>query len=279
VIAHNNIHHCGLGTWLDWQVQGVRVTGNLFHHNDVDLMVEVTHGPCTVDNNILLSKLALRNHAQGTAFAHNLITGLYHRTTAMTRETPYHFPHSTDVMGVSFVYGGDDRLYNNIFVNTMTEPSTQYFPGTAFYNGYPDSLEEYIERVKKHGKGDVEYFMREKQPVYLANNYYGDGVPVYEKEKNPVASALASEVKFIEEADGLYLEITLDEGFDGMKNPIITSEMLGMPRLVEERFENPDGTPIVIDSDMLGVKRAGNPKAGPIEALKAGKNRIKVWSR
>ena len=219
------------------------------------------------------------NAAQGGAYVHNLFCGGTYRYDVIERSTPYHFAHSTDIKGSALVYGGDDRLYNNIFVNTMTEPSTQYFPGTAFYNGYPDSLEEYIELVKKHGKGDVEYFMREKQPVYLANNYYGDGVPVYEKEKNPVASALASEVKFIEEADGLYLEITLDEGFDGMKNPIITSEMLGMPRLVEERFENPDGTPIEIDSDMLGVKRAGNPKAGPIEALKAGKNRIKVWSR
>jgi hypothetical protein len=232
-----------------------------------------------VDNNIFGAKYCLLNAAQGGAYVHNLFCGGTYRYDVIERSTPYHYGHSTDIKGLALVYGGDDRLYNNIFVNTMTAPSTQYFPGTAFYNGYTSSMEEYIALVKKHGKGDVEYFMREKQPVYLANNYYGDGVPVYEKEKNPVASALASEVKFIEEADGLYLEITLDEGFDGMKNSIITSEMLGMPRLVEECFENPDGTPIVIDSDMLGVKRAGNPKAGPIEALKAGKNRIKVWSR
>ena len=105
------------------------------------------------------------------------------------------------------------------------------------------------------------------------------GEQLYEKEKNSVATGLASEVQFIEEEDGLYLEITLDEAFDGMKNPLITSEMLGMPRITEERFETPDGSAIVIDTDMLGNERSENPTAGPIETLKAGKNRIKVWNR
>ena len=38
VIARNNIHHCTLGTWLDWEAQGTRVTRNLYHHNDRDIM-------------------------------------------------------------------------------------------------------------------------------------------------------------------------------------------------------------------------------------------------
>ena len=33
VIRHNHIHHCTRGIWLDWQAQGTRVTGNLFHDN------------------------------------------------------------------------------------------------------------------------------------------------------------------------------------------------------------------------------------------------------
>ena len=44
-IHHNNIHNCTLGTWLDWQAQGTRVSKNLYYANDRDLMVEVTHGP------------------------------------------------------------------------------------------------------------------------------------------------------------------------------------------------------------------------------------------
>ena len=52
-IFNNNIHNSTLGTWLDWQAQGVRVSGNLYYANDRDLMIEVTHGPYKVDNNIL----------------------------------------------------------------------------------------------------------------------------------------------------------------------------------------------------------------------------------
>ncbi len=33
IIRRNHIHHCTRGIWLDWQIQGTRVTQNLFHHN------------------------------------------------------------------------------------------------------------------------------------------------------------------------------------------------------------------------------------------------------
>ena len=90
---------------------------------------------------------------------------------------------------------------------------------------------------------------------------------------------MVSEVQVVEAEDGLYLEITLDEAFAGMVTETITTELLGMPRLVEERFENPDGSPVRVDTDMLGNVRGANPTAGPIEGLKAGKNRIKIWSK
>ena len=94
-----------------------------------------------------------------------------------------------------------------------------------------------------------------------------------------ILSDVASEVKILEEEDGLYLEITLDESFAGMATETITSDLLGMPRLTEERFENPDGSPICANTDMLGNIRGANPTAGPIEGLKAGKQRIKIWDK
>jgi hypothetical protein len=75
VIENNNIHNCNLGMWLDWQAQGVRVTRNLFHNNARDLFIEVTHGPCLVDNNLFLSPQTLQEASQGTAYAHNIIAG------------------------------------------------------------------------------------------------------------------------------------------------------------------------------------------------------------
>lgn len=38
------------------------------------------------------------------------------------RFTPYHIPHRTEVMGFMTILHGDDRFYNNIFV--QKHPST-----------------------------------------------------------------------------------------------------------------------------------------------------------
>jgi hypothetical protein len=51
-----------------------------------------------------------------------------------------------------------------------------------------------------------------------------------------------------------------------------------MPRICEEAFENPDGTPITVDQDYLGKKRSETaPFVGPFEELKQGEQVIKVW--
>ena len=34
----------------------------------------------------------------------------------------------------------------------------------------------------------------------------------------------------------------------------------------EEKYENPDGTPIIFDTDFLGKKRGSQPIAGPFAA-------------
>jgi hypothetical protein len=74
-IRHNRIHDCTLGTWLDWQTQGTRLSRNLFYRNNRDLFVEVSHGPYLVEHNILGSPAALELFSQGGAFVNNLICG------------------------------------------------------------------------------------------------------------------------------------------------------------------------------------------------------------
>lgn len=163
IIKNNYIHHCSLGTWLDWEAQGTRVSKNVYANNNRDLMIEVTHGPCLVDNNILLSPFSFVNAAQGTALVHNTICGFIQHYPILDRSTPYHFHHSTDVMGTTLVYGNDDRFYQNLFIGAREE-GQRY--GTEEYNGAPTSVEEYVERVKKNGHGDVQLFAKEQQPFY-----------------------------------------------------------------------------------------------------------------
>jgi hypothetical protein len=71
----------------------------------------------------------------------------------------------------------------------------------------------------------------------------------------------------------------LDEAFDSLATDVITTDYLGVPRITEEIFENPDGTPICIDSDLLGNVRGEKPTAGPIEGLRAGTQKIRIWSK
>ena len=144
IIRNNHIHDCVRGIWLDWQTQGTRVSGNLFHDNCLpsdyllrpenklglglgeDIFIEIAHGPVLVDNNIMLSERSIKLPTQGVAFVHNLIGGAICAVGRgvkngsskydSTRYTPIHRPHSTDITGVMSVLHGDVRFYNNVFV-------------------------------------------------------------------------------------------------------------------------------------------------------------------
>ena len=59
----------------------------------------------------------------------------------------------------------------------------------------------------------------------------------------------------------------------------VTTARLGTPRITEEAFENPDGTPVDFTLDLLGNVREGNVIPGPIARLKEGVQRIVVWKR
>ena len=276
-IHHNSIHNCTLGTWLDWQAQGTRVSKNLYYANDRDLMVEVTHGPYLVDNNIFASDYNFDNIAQGGAYLHNLCCGTMRREDVLDRSTPYHFPHTTEVAGTTVVYSGDDRIFQNIFLGGTVTYTEQSVHGTEGYNGHTNSLEEYINDVVSRGNGDLEQFKHVKQPVYIRGNAYLKGAKPYEREENTYVSDTDPAVRIVEEDGKTYLELNVEKGMLEIPAEVYGTEKLGMPRITEAPYENPDGTPIVFDTDYLGQARSGQPAAGPMEGLKEGMNRILVW--
>ena len=115
-IRHNRIHDCSLGTWLDWQAQGTRVSRNLFYDNRRDLFVEVSHGPYLVEHNVFASPASLELFSQGGAFVNNLVCGTVSLEPVLDRPTPFHVPHSTQVAGYAAIYGGDDRHVGNLYL-------------------------------------------------------------------------------------------------------------------------------------------------------------------
>ncbi|MFC5713655.1 right-handed parallel beta-helix repeat-containing protein [Thalassorhabdus alkalitolerans] len=287
-IHDNRIHDCSLGTWLDWQTQGTRVSRNLYYRNNRDLFVEVSSGPYIVDNNILTADYALDNHAQGGAYINNLIRGKMVQKKMLDRATPYHVPHSTEIAGFAPVYGGDDRFYNNIFIGDDSvktaglqtlNPSeiTNEYVGTAHYKGYTTSLEEYIEIVNQ-GYGDHRRFHKVEQPVYINRNAYYHGAESFEREtERVIADNFNPEIKISEEGNSVYLYIDLPEDFEKILGEIQCTKTLGRARIVDAEFKNPDGSEVIVDKDLLGEKRAEKSVLGPIGNLKAGKNYIKVW--
>lgn len=273
--VHNNyVHDCTLGMWFDWQAQGLRVHANIFEHNNRDLFVEVSHGPYLVDNNIFASAYAFDNASQGGAYAHNLVCGFFNHYPVLNRSTPYHFPHSTLPAGTVPVYGGDDRWMQNVFVGGKEEGK---FYGTSEYNGSPTSPEEYIERVKALGYGDLEQFERVKQPVFIRGNVYLNGALPFEAETNCCVCEARAEVQIVRGPDGVYLEIELPKEMFLGKGELVTSEKLGMTRITEERFEGPDGSDLRLDTDLAGNAVGDAVLAGPLQGLHAGTNRVKIW--
>ncbi|MDR2433773.1 MAG: right-handed parallel beta-helix repeat-containing protein [Treponema sp.] len=276
-IHHNYIHDCSLGTWLDWQAQGTRISKNLYNNNNRDLFVEVSHGPYLVDHNIFGSKYTLDNHAQGGAYVNNFFAGKIMLKKILNRATPYHAPHSTDVTGYAMVYGADDRFFGNIFVGGKTQDTV----GTAIYNGCATSLDEYIKMVDAEGMGcDLEAFEKFEQPVYIADNAYFNGAESFDKEKTNI-NRPDFDAHFMIEPVGyeVYFELDLPDEF--VENCAVhDTYSLGRVRIVDADFENPDGSPLTLNTgygddeeDSLYDKTV----AGPIAGLKPGHNRVKIW--
>lgn len=276
LIERNCIHHCTLGTWLDWEAQGTRISRNLFFENDRDLMIEVTHGPHLIDNNIFASTYNLDNIAQGGAYVHNLFCGTIRREPVLDRSTPYHLPHSTIPLGTAFVYGGDDRWIRNVFLGGQKTYTEQSKSGTGDYDGHPSSMTIYLKKLLELGVGDHDNFKQIKQSVLIRENCYLNGAIAYEEEQEAVFDNINPEISIQKEGGELYLNLYVSETMLTECEGVITTDVLGMPRITEEQYESPDGTPISLEEDYCGNKRTDKIFAGPFADLKIGWNRIKI---
>lgn len=274
-IHHNDVHDCSLGIWLDWQAQGTRISSNVFHHNVRDVMIEVTHGPCLLDNNVFASSCTFQQFAQGTALVNNLIAGRIDLHRVMDRSTPYHFPHTTEVAGCAFVSGGDDRYYNNIFTKPEGGEDCPGDVALQSYAGYPTSMEGYIDSIHRavaegvQGGGDPSPV----QPLYVGGNAYC-GVPAAEQEADATYIDTPLMVDVEETDDGPIVIIDVPDGLTMQRVPVITTETLETPRIVEALYEQPDGAPITFDTDIRGNRRGATAIPGPLDTLKPGRNRI-----
>ena len=303
VYRRNYIHHCTMGIWCDWEAQGTRITQNLFHDNQrpafakqlkggmmsQDLFVEVGHGPTLIDNNILLSEASLRMATEGVAMVHNLICGALTCVGGGTgpRYTPYHIPHRTEVMGFMTILHGDDRFYNNIFVQKWpAAPFTVIHDsddgqdeenrevGTHVMDEYP-TYEEWIAQFDMDtdtpDMAKLAPAHEGRLPVWVEGNAYLGGAKACKNEISGLVNGEQPVQVEVELENGRPVLSTnvyeLLEGFTGRR---IDTQVLGKAFEPEEYFENPDGTPITFDQDYFGDHRGAHPLPGPF----AGKDAV-----
>ncbi|GAA0878689.1 hypothetical protein GCM10009119_16570 [Algoriphagus jejuensis] len=249
-ISHNHIYKTGTyGIWLDWMSQGTRVTGNLMHDNIFDLFVEVNHGPFLVDNNIFLSELALRESSGGGAYVHNLFAGEIRRRAEKVRETPYHQPHSTDIIALSKVIGDDERFYNNLF----------------------------------SGDKGLAMFQEDAENIQAAGNVYlGNSLPSGAEKDALILDSVQPELVLEKRPDGWWLLTNLAaKTFKDAKTMPIGTSNLGTSMISKARFENPDGSPLQINLDYFGIERSPKrPSAGPFRIIDENTTiQKRVWPR
>jgi alpha-N-arabinofuranosidase len=308
VFRRNHIHHSTMGIWCDWQAQGTRITQNLLHDNHApegtpmaqgammsqDIFVEVGHGPTLIDNNVLLSKAALRIATEGVACVHNLILGAFTAVGGGTdntvnginqpRYTPYHIRHRTEVAGFMSILHGDDRMYNNIFIQNWPaaaaeekedmgfKTSDNREVGTHVFDDYPtyDEWIGWFEMDKPADMGALAKYHFSHLPVWVNGNAYFNGAKAWKNEKdNLVDDQNQVSVELVEEDGKYYLKTNVYDVMKAFKVGLIDSDLLGCAFEPEQRFENPDGTSILFDTDYLGEHRGVASIPGPFASAEA----------
>ena len=309
-IRRNHIHNCIMGVWLDWEAQGARISQNLLHDNQRpegiepalgamfsnDVFIEVGHGPTLIDNNVMLSKVAAAIPSEGVAFVHNLTLGSFVLVNSGVdsvvngqrepRYTPYHIRHRTEVAGFMTILHGDDRIYNNIFIQQYPvtdkekEPTANDYEvvGTAPFDIFP-TYEDWIANFQMGQEPNMRHlaqFHFGHLPVWVEGNAYFNGATVCKHEKHFLKGGRKKAHAAVTEKDGRWtLDTNVYEFLKDFRDGIVTSDLLGKAFEPEQRFENPDGTEIIFDRDYFGDHRGTDALPGPF----AGEEQLKraLW--
>ncbi len=184
--------------------------------------------------------------SEGGAYVHNLFAGRIVLRPELGRATPFHKAHSTEVAGLRNIEGGDDRFYNNIFVN---------YGGLAPYD-------------------------KAAQPMWMAGNVFVKGAHPSKYEQDPlVRQEFDAGIKLVEEKDGVYLHIMLENTWDEKRpRQLVTTELLRRAKVPDLLYEKPGGSPYRIDTDYFGKKKnTANLFPGPFEFPEDGRQVLKVW--
>jgi hypothetical protein len=218
------------------------------HRNTKDLFVEVNHGPFLVDNNLFLSPYSLLESCGGGAYVHNLFAGEIRLREELTRETPYHQPNSTEVLGISKVVGDDERFFNNLFVGST---------GLSVYGE---------DAINLQAGGNV---------------YMDTAEPSIHEQDAVLMEDIDPKLKLVRMPFEWWFELSVDpDRISDQKRDIITTQTLAQAMISKALYENPDGTPYRIESTYFKNQTRGkDPSPGPFQLQGQKDIRFKVWPK
>ena len=191
-------------------------------------------------------------------------------------------PHRTEVAGFMTFLHGDARFYNNLFVQRPLRPALKpvmemmgsdgsgwddgnAIVGTCAYDGF-QTFEEWDKEFEGYcGMGSPlsdRYYIH--LPVWTGGNVFFGGAKPWEKESDfAEVTDAAVHIAVEQRDDGWYLSTNLYDYLPKRETCLIDTETLGMAFEPEQRFENPDGTPITFDETFFGASRKDHCIAGP----------------
>ena len=254
-----------------------------------DLFIEVSHGPTLLDNNIFLSPRAVKLATQGVALVHNIIAGSFTAvgrgtnngalTLSSPRYTPYHMKHRTEIAGFMTFLHGDCKFFNNIFIQKPISEEfkartkanekndwddSNFVVGTCPYEDYP-TFEEWDAMFEGYcGMGSPasdRYYS--KLPVWAGGNLYFNGAKPMSKEKDAyIDDKNKVSIECEEKDDKVYLKTNLYDFMPSSKCKLMKTDDIAPAFEPEEKYENPDGSPITFDTDFFGKRHESNPISG-----------------
>ena len=128
--------------------------------------------------------------------------------------------------------------------------------------------------------GNLGQYDGARLPVWMDGNVFLKGAKPSKHETDPLLKPESDPaLKLVEKADGFYIEIKFDKAWSAERTrKLVTTELLGKAAIPNLPYEQPDGTPIRVNTDYFGKPRnEANPTPGPFENPGAGPLILKVW--
>jgi hypothetical protein len=114
--------------------------------------------------------------------------------------------------------------------------------------------------------------------VWVKGNAYFNGAVSWNNDGEKF-SGEGAYARLTERDGKLYLDTNVYELLGGWTTDLVDSDTLGEAFEPEQRFENPDGSPIFFDRDYLGNHRSLSAAPGPFADAEAAGGPVAVLGR